>query len=113
MGALGIAALIGDRARAAILTSLIIWNDYVRDPSDGHPTVIRQVLKRHQSQRIAGWLSPESDRRARLLVRVHGVPVGQCVVEVPPGPPVLAAGHCGAFHTTVRRTSTLPRVALE
>ena len=44
-----------------LAVSVVIWNDYVRDPSDGHRTVIRQVLKRHQSQRIAGWLSPESD----------------------------------------------------
>ncbi len=43
--------------------SAIIWNDYVRDPSDGHRTLIRNVLKRHQSARIAGWLSPDSDLR--------------------------------------------------
>ena len=44
-----------------MVMSLVIWNDYVRDPADGHPTIIRQVLKRHQSQRIAGWLDPEAD----------------------------------------------------
>ncbi len=43
--------------------SAVIWNDYVRDPSDGHRTLIRNVLKRHQSARIAGWLSPDSDLR--------------------------------------------------
>jgi rod shape determining protein RodA len=48
---------------ALALLSAIIWNDYVRDPSDGHRTVIRNVLKRHQSARIAGWLSPDSDLR--------------------------------------------------
>ena len=41
----------------------MIWNDYVRDPSDGHRTLVRHVLKKHQSQRIAGWLAPESDLR--------------------------------------------------
>jgi rod shape determining protein RodA len=46
-----------------VLLSTVIWNDYVRDPSDGHRTVIRNVLKRHQSARIAGWLSPDSDLR--------------------------------------------------
>ena len=48
---------------ALVALSAIIWNDYVRDPSDGHRTVIRNVLKRHQSARIAGWLSPDSDLR--------------------------------------------------
>jgi rod shape determining protein RodA len=48
---------------AVALLSGVIWNDYVRDPSDGHRTLIRNVLKRHQSARIAGWLSPESDLR--------------------------------------------------
>jgi rod shape determining protein RodA len=46
-----------------VALSALIWNDYVRDPADGHRTVIRNVLKRHQSARIAGWLSPESDLR--------------------------------------------------
>jgi rod shape determining protein RodA len=48
---------------ALVALSAIIWNDYVRDPSDGHRTVIRNVLKRHQSARIAGWLSPDTDLR--------------------------------------------------
>jgi rod shape determining protein RodA len=43
------------------VASAVIWNDYVRDPADGHKTVIRHVLKKHQSQRIAGWLDPEQD----------------------------------------------------
>jgi len=52
-------------AGVVVLVSLsaVVWNDYVRDPSDGHRTVIRNVLKRHQSARIAGWLSPDSDLR--------------------------------------------------
>jgi rod shape determining protein RodA len=41
--------------------SLLIWNDYVRDPADGHKVYIRAVLKHHQSQRIAQWLDPTSD----------------------------------------------------
>src|SRR5205823_12052099 len=44
-----------------LLASVIIWNDYIRDQSDGHRTVIRHVLKKHQSQRISGWLDPEAD----------------------------------------------------
>ena len=49
--------VLGVGLAGLLAVSLVIWNDYVRDPSDGHRTVIRQVLKRHQSQRIAGWLS--------------------------------------------------------
>jgi rod shape determining protein RodA len=44
-----------------VAVSGIIWNDYSRDPADGHRTVIRHILKKHQSQRIAGWLDPEQD----------------------------------------------------
>jgi rod shape determining protein RodA len=41
--------------------SALIWNDFVRDPSDGHRVYIRAVLKHHQNQRIAQWLDPTSD----------------------------------------------------
>ena len=44
-----------------VAVSGIIWNDYARDPADGHRTIIRHILKKHQSQRIAGWLDPEQD----------------------------------------------------
>lgn len=44
-----------------LLLTAVIWNDYVRDPSDGHRTFIRHLLKRHQSERIAGWLDPEAN----------------------------------------------------
>jgi rod shape determining protein RodA len=54
-------SLLGVGLAAVLAIGGIIWNDYVRDPADGHRTVIRQALKRHQSQRIAGWLSPDSD----------------------------------------------------
>jgi rod shape determining protein RodA len=40
----------------------IIWNDYVRDNPE-RTTVIRHHLKKHQSQRISGWLDPEADLR--------------------------------------------------
>ena len=53
--------VLGVGVAGVLAVSLVIWNDYVRDPSDGHRTVIRQILKRHQSQRIAGWLSPDAD----------------------------------------------------
>ncbi|MGO8970292.1 MAG: rod shape-determining protein RodA [Myxococcaceae bacterium] len=56
-------ALLVSGLVALMALSAIIWNDYVRDPSDGHRTLIRNVLKRHQSARIAGWLSPDSDLR--------------------------------------------------
>jgi rod shape determining protein RodA len=39
----------------------VIWNDYIRDPSDGHRTVVRQLLKKHQSRRIESWLNPDAD----------------------------------------------------
>ncbi len=40
----------------------IIWNDYVRDNPE-RTTIIRHHLKKHQSQRISGWLDPEADLR--------------------------------------------------
>ncbi len=48
---------------SGLLSAGIIWNDYIRDTPEPHRTFIRQVLKRHQSQRIAGWLDPGSDTR--------------------------------------------------
>lgn len=49
-------------AVGALSGAAIIWNDYVRDAPD-RTTVLRHRLKRHQSQRISGWLDPESDLR--------------------------------------------------
>jgi len=43
--------------------SAIVWNDYLRDSEDNHPTLLRHFLKRHQSQRISSWLDPEKDLR--------------------------------------------------
>lgn len=40
----------------------VIWNDYVREDPD-RTTIVRHHLKRHQSQRISGWLNPEADLR--------------------------------------------------
>jgi rod shape determining protein RodA len=48
-------------ATGLLVVSVVIWNDYARDAADGHHTVIRHLLKKHQSQRIAGWLDPEQD----------------------------------------------------
>lgn len=52
-------AMIG----GVLTVSLVIWNDYIRDTSEPHRTFIRQVLKDHQSRRIASWLDPQSDLR--------------------------------------------------
>jgi rod shape determining protein RodA len=41
----------------------IIWNDYVRDAQEPRTTILRHHLKKHQSQRISGWLDPEADLR--------------------------------------------------
>jgi rod shape determining protein RodA len=43
--------------------SVVVWNDYLRDSSDGHRPILRQLLKPYQSHRIASWLEPESDLR--------------------------------------------------
>ena len=68
--------VLGVGVAGLLAVSLVIWNDYVRDPSDGHRTVIRQVLKRHQSQRIAGWLctrlGPQGLRVPRRAVEDRG-----------------------------------------
>ncbi|HXX32193.1 MAG TPA: rod shape-determining protein RodA [Myxococcaceae bacterium] len=56
-------ALLVAGALAVVLLSALVWNDFVRDPSDGHRTVIKSILKRHQSARIAGWLYPDADLR--------------------------------------------------
>jgi rod shape determining protein RodA len=50
-------------AIAGVLLSVVIWNDYVREQGEGHRTVIRHLLKHHQSQRIASWLDPSTDLR--------------------------------------------------
>ncbi len=39
----------------------VIWNDYVRETPEPRFTVLRHHLKKHQSQRISGWLDPEAD----------------------------------------------------
>lgn len=41
----------------------VIWNDYVRESPEPRTTVLRHHLKKHQSQRISGWLDPEADLR--------------------------------------------------
>ncbi|MFZ5469053.1 MAG: rod shape-determining protein RodA [Myxococcota bacterium] len=39
----------------------VLWNDYIREQPEPRVTVVRQLLKKHQDRRIAGWLDPESD----------------------------------------------------
>lgn len=51
------AVLIG----GVLAVALVIWNDYVRDVPEPRTTVLRHHLKKHQSQRISGWLNPEAD----------------------------------------------------
>ena len=41
----------------------VIWNDYVRESPEPRTTILRHHLKKHQSQRISGWLDPEADLR--------------------------------------------------
>jgi rod shape determining protein RodA len=41
----------------------VIWNDYVREAPEPRTTILRHHLKKHQSQRISGWLDPEADLR--------------------------------------------------
>ncbi|MBN1209609.1 MAG: rod shape-determining protein RodA [Myxococcaceae bacterium] len=41
----------------------VIWNDYVREAPEPKTTILRHHLKKHQSQRISGWLDPEADLR--------------------------------------------------
>lgn len=55
--------ILGVMVVALAAVSLIIWNDFVREPTDGHQTVIRHKMKKHQQQRIVSWLDPEADVR--------------------------------------------------
>jgi rod shape determining protein RodA len=49
---------------AFLLVSGVIWNDFVRAEGDDQvKTVLRQHMKKHQSQRITSWLDPDSDVR--------------------------------------------------
>jgi rod shape determining protein RodA len=43
--------------------AIVIWNDYVREVPEPRPTIVRHMLKAHQSKRISGWLNPEADLR--------------------------------------------------
>lgn len=46
---------------AVLSLSFVIWNDYVRETPEPHRTFVRHLLKPYQSQRISGWLQPDSD----------------------------------------------------
>ncbi|HYV46919.1 MAG TPA: rod shape-determining protein RodA [Myxococcaceae bacterium] len=43
--------------------SVVLWNDYVREQGDNPHYLVRNHLKKHQSNRISGWLDPETDLR--------------------------------------------------
>jgi rod shape determining protein RodA len=52
-------------AAGVILVAGVIWNDYIREQPEPRTTVVRHMLKPHQSQRISAWLDPESDLRGK------------------------------------------------
>lgn len=39
----------------------LLWNDYVREQPEPRFTVLRHKLKKHQDNRITGWLDPTRD----------------------------------------------------
>jgi rod shape determining protein RodA len=55
--------VVGAMVGGLLLGSVVIWNDFVRDPSGEQFTVIRRHLKKHQMQRIQSWLFPDVDTR--------------------------------------------------
>jgi rod shape determining protein RodA len=58
--------IVGLVAAGLVAGAFVIWFDYVREPSDPgaeRVTILRDKLKRHQSQRITSWLDPEADVR--------------------------------------------------
>ncbi|AGC44361.1 MULTISPECIES: rod shape-determining protein RodA [Myxococcus] len=55
--------LVATLLAAVLAGAIVIWNDYVRDVPEPRPTIVRHYLKKHQSQRISGWLDPEADLR--------------------------------------------------
>jgi rod shape determining protein RodA len=55
--------VVGAMVGGMLLGSVVVWNDFVRDPSGASFTVARQHLKKHQVQRIQSWLYPEVDTR--------------------------------------------------
>jgi rod shape determining protein RodA len=55
--------LAGTLIAGVLAVGIVIWNDYVRDVPEPRTTIVRHMLKKHQSQRISGWLDPESDLR--------------------------------------------------
>ena len=55
--------LAGTLLAGVLAVGIVIWNDYVRDVPEPRTTIVRHMLKKHQSQRISGWLDPESDLR--------------------------------------------------
>ncbi|NOK02622.1 rod shape-determining protein RodA [Myxococcus xanthus] len=55
--------LVATLVAGVFAAGIVIWNDYIRDVPEPRPTIVRHHLKKHQSQRISGWLDPEADLR--------------------------------------------------
>jgi rod shape determining protein RodA len=55
--------LVGVMVVGLLAGAGVIWNDYVREAPEPRTTILRHHLKKHQSQRISGWLDPEADLR--------------------------------------------------
>ncbi|GMU61632.1 MAG: hypothetical protein AMXMBFR34_33950 [Myxococcaceae bacterium] len=52
LGALGLVAVLGVG---------VLWNDYARPQAEPRFTFVRHKLKKHQDNRISGWLDPTVD----------------------------------------------------
>jgi rod shape determining protein RodA len=55
--------LVAVMVAGLLAAGVVIWNDYVREAPEPRTTILRHHLKKHQSQRISGWLDPEADLR--------------------------------------------------
>ncbi|WP_408890843.1 rod shape-determining protein RodA [Myxococcus faecalis] len=55
--------LVATLVAGVLAGAIVIWNDYIREVPEPRPTIVRHHLKKHQSQRISGWLDPEADLR--------------------------------------------------
>jgi rod shape determining protein RodA len=55
--------LVAVMVAGILAAGVVIWNDYVREAPEPRFTVLKHHLKKHQSQRISGWLDPEADLR--------------------------------------------------
>ncbi len=55
--------LVATLVAGILAGAIVIWNDYVREAPEPRTTIVRHMLKAHQSKRISGWLDPEADLR--------------------------------------------------